>query len=436
MDQPVIASDRLRAGNAAARNSARSLGGGPDDTTGRPLADQHDTIEVRSAPASRNPPGDHEAEGKLDARKEHASKPDVDEDKDEDAGPGGKKPQGRFAFLRKHPFISIGAAVALVVAIIGLTLWYIEARHYESSDDAFVDARQFSVAPRVSGVVTEVHVSDNKVVKEGDLLFKIDPRDYQIAVAQATASLNQNEAQIGNIDAQIESQKSQVDVADAQVQQADAALTFAKQEEQRALDLVAKGAGTLQSEQQRRSTLTQAQADATRARANLVAAERQVASLRAQRRSAEANRDAAAAQVDQAKLNLSYTDVKAAQAGTIARLTGAVGQYVQVGQAVTMYVPDRLWVTANFKETQITDMRPGQKVTLRIDAYPNRKIEGHVDSIQPGSGTAFSLLPAENATGNYVKVVQRVPVKIVFDHLPSDVTLGPGMSVVPSVRVR
>ena len=128
--------------------------------------------------------------------------------------------------------------------------------------------------------------------------------------------------------------------------------------------------------------------------------------------------------------------MRRSRAGKIARLTGAVGQYVQTGQAITQYVPDRLWVTANFKETQITDMRPGQTVALRIDAYPNRKIDGHIDSIQPGSGTAFSLLPAENATGNYVKVVQRVPVKIVFDNVPADVTLGPGMSVVPRVRVR
>ena len=324
----------------------------------------------------------------------------------------------------------------LVAALIGGTLWYVQARHFESTDDAFVDARQFSVAPRVAGVVTEVHVADNKSVKEGDVLFRIDPRDYNIAVAQQTAALEQAEAQIGNVDAQIESQKAQVEVADAQLQQSNAALVFAQQEEGRALELVQRGAGTLQTEQQRRSSLTQAQADLARSKAGLSAAQRQVASLRAQRRSAEANRDAAAAQLDQAKLNLSYTEVRAAQPGTIARLTGAVGQYVQVGQAVTMYVPDRLWVTANFKETQITDMRPGQKVDLRIDAYPGRKIEGHVDSIQPGSGTAFSLLPAENATGNYVKVVQRVPVKIVFDTIPDDVTLGPGMSVVPRVRVR
>ena len=144
----------------------------------------------------------------------------------------------------------------------------------------------------------------------------------------------------------------------------------------------------------------------------------------------------AQAQLDQARLNLTYTSVMAAQAGTVVRLSAAQGQYAQAGQNLMMFVPLNLWVTANFKETQITDMRPGQPVALRIDAYPNRKIRGHIDSVQPGSGTAFSLLPAENATGNYVKVVQRIPVKIVFDDVPPDIVIGPGMSVVPIVTVR
>ncbi len=418
MDQMVSAGPRRRSPNG-------SLDADYDE------AGTRDTLDVRSRPAARKPNTEAPA---ADDGKPGDKADDMKSDADDHGG--GDKPKGRFHFFREHPFLTVGGAVLLVAAIIGGTLWYVEARHFESTDDAFVDARQFSVAPRVSGPITEVHVSDNKVVKEGDLLFQIDPRDYEIRVAQQAAALEQAEAQIGNIDAQIESQKAQVEVADAQLQQANAALTFAQQEEARAMELVQRGAGTLQTEQQRRSSLTQAQADLSRAKANLTAAQRQVASLRAQRRSAEANRDASAAQLDQAKLNLSYTQVRAAQPGTIARLTGAVGQYVQAGQAVTMYVPNRLWVTANFKETQITDMRPGQPVSLRVDAYPGRKIDGRIESIQPGSGTAFSLLPAENATGNYVKVVQRVPVKIVFENLPKDVTMGPGMSVVPRVRVR
>ena len=150
---------------------------------------------------------------------------------------------------------------------------------------------------------------------------------------------------------------------------------------------------------------------------------------------AAANLAQASAQRDQASLNLSYTIVTAAQPGRVVQLSGAVGQYAQPGTALTMLVPDDVWVTANFKETQLDRMRLGDNVSLRIDAYPDRMVDGHVASVQPGSGTAFSLLPAENATGNYVKIVQRVPVKIVLDNPPANVALGPGMSVLPTVRV-
>ena len=162
---------------------------------------------------------------------------------------------------------------------------------------------------------------------------------------------------------------------------------------------------------------------------------RLVVALKAQRNSAVANLAQAKAQRDQAELNLSYTKVTAAQPGRVVNLSAAVGQFAQPGTNLTMFVPDQIWVTANFKEIQLDRMRPGESVTLEIDAYPGRAIHGHVDSIQPGSGTAFSLLPAQNATGNYVKIVQRVPVKIVIDNAPTAVALGPGMSVLPTVRV-
>jgi membrane fusion protein, multidrug efflux system len=157
--------------------------------------------------------------------------------------------------------------------------------------------------------------------------------------------------------------------------------------------------------------------------------------LKAQRGSAVASLAQAEAQRDQAELNLSYTTVTAAEAGRVVNLTAAVGQFAQPGTSLSMFVPDQIWVTANFKEIQLNHMRPGDPATLAIDAYPERKIHGHVDSVQSGSGTAFSLLPAQNATGNYVKIVQRVPVKIVMDNPPADVALGPGMSVVPNVRI-
>ena len=183
------------------------------------------------------------------------------------------------------------------------------------------------------------------------------------------------------------------------------------------------------------SQLHQQQAALASAQATLKLAQRQIEVLKAQRNSAVANLAQAKAQRDQAQLNLSYTTVTAAQPGRVVNLSAAVGQFAQPGTNLTMFVPDQIWVTANFKEIQLDRMRPGQPVTLKIDAYPERAIHGHVDSVQPGSGTAFSLLPAQNATGNYVKIVQRVPVKIVMDDPPTDVALGPGMSVVPTVRI-
>jgi membrane fusion protein (multidrug efflux system) len=161
---------------------------------------------------------------------------------------------------------------------------------------------------------------------------------------------------------------------------------------------------------------------------------RQIEALKAQRSNAVASLEQAEAQRDQAQLNLSYTTITPGEAGRVVNLTAAVGQFVQPGTDLTMFVPDQIWITANFKENQLDAMRPGEAVTFQIDAYPERTLHGHVDSVQPGSGTAFSLLPVENATGNYVKIVQRVPVKIVMDDPPTEVALGPGMSVVPKVR--
>jgi membrane fusion protein, multidrug efflux system len=193
--------------------------------------------------------------------------------------------------------------------------------------------------------------------------------------------------------------------------------------------------GTVQDAQRYTSQLDQQEAALQGAQANLKAAQQQIEALNAQRASAVASLARAAAQRDQAQLNLSYTIVTADQPGRVVQLSAAVGEFAQPGTNLTMFVPDDIWVWANFKESQLDHMRPGEPVTLHIDAYPERAIHGHVASVQPGSGTAFSLLPAENATGNYVKIVQRVPVKLVVDNLPTDVALGPGMSVVPTVRI-
>jgi membrane fusion protein, multidrug efflux system len=330
--------------------------------------------------------------------------------------------------------LSLGALLLASVAGGGYLYWD-NASHFETTDDAFIAARQFSIAPEVSGYLTAVPVTDNQHVAAGQVIARIDDRDYRTALAKAEAQVDAAQANITNIDAQIAVQQAQVTQNASQVQQQQANLTFARQQASRYAILAKDGAGSVQDAQQYTSQQRQATAGLQSAQAALTAAARQLPVLNAQRESANANLAQAIAQRDQANLNLSYTTITAAQPGRVVQLSGAVGQYVQPGTAIAMFVPDDIWVTANFKETQLDHMRPGDKATLSIDAYPDRTVEGHVASVQPGSGTAFSLLPAENATGNYVKIVQRVPVKIVLDNPPADVALGPGMSVLPSVRV-
>ena len=314
-------------------------------------------------------------------------------------------------------------------------LYWDNVSHYETTDDAFIAARQFAVAPKVAGYITAVPVTDNQHVAAGEVIARIDDRDYRTALAQAEAQVAAAQASIGNIDAQIAVQQAQVAQTVAQLQQQQANLTYAEQQSARYGTLAKDGWGTKQDAQQWASQQRQGEASLQAAKEAVVAAGRQLAVLKAQRSTAEANLAQATAQRDQARLNLSYTTVAAAQPGRVVQLGAAVGQYAQAGTALTMFVPDDIWVDANFKEIQLDRMRPGQPVTLHIDAYPEHAVRGHVASVQPGSGTAFSLLPAENATGNYVKIVQRVPVKIALDNPPTDVALGPGMSVEPTVRV-
>jgi membrane fusion protein, multidrug efflux system len=341
----------------------------------------------------------------------------------------------RKSFLRRRPFTFLIVLLLLAAGLGGGYLYLDYSRYFESTDDAFIASRQFAVAPKVSGYVTEVPVTDNQHVPAGGVIARIDDRDYRIALEQANAQVAAAQASIKNIDAQTNMQQAQVKASQAQVDQAQAGLVFAKQQAARYEHLAGTGYGTVQNAQQYTSQLQQQEAAVKNTSAALDVAQRQIESLKAQRSSAEASLAQALAQRDQAKLNLSYTVVTAAQAGRAVNLTAAAGQFGQAGTNLTMFVPDEIWVTANFKETQLNLMRPGQPVTLSIDAYPGREIHGHIASVQPGSGTAFSLLPAQNATGNYVKIVQRVPVKIVIDNPPADVALGPGMSVVPTVRV-
>jgi membrane fusion protein, multidrug efflux system len=387
------------------------------------------TRDERLPPLAKEAP---EADRAPQDRRPDSSTPPANEQRSENqSGPDSSRgPRHR----RRALAVVTGAILFLGFAASGYVYWDY-ARRFESTDDAFIEARQFAVAPKVSGYITAVPVTDNQHVAAGQVIARIDDRDYRIALEQAQAQVGAAKASIQNIDAQLGVQQAQIAENQAQIEQAQASLTFAEQQAARYQDLAQKGAGSVQNAQQYASGLQQQQAAVKTAQAALAAAQQQIAALKAQRASAEANLAQAEAQRDQAQLNLSYTYVTAAQSGRVANLTAAVGQFAQAGTNLTMFVPDEIWVVANFKETQLDAMRPGQPATMRIDAYPERAIRGHVASIQPGSGTAFSLLPAENATGNYVKIVQRVPVKLMIDDPPTDVALGPGMSVVPSVRV-
>jgi membrane fusion protein (multidrug efflux system) len=336
---------------------------------------------------------------------------------------------------RRVPFLLL--AVVFGAALIGGIFWWLQARQWESTDDAFVDVHLVQVAPQVAGRVVRVLVDDNQLVKASDVLIEIDPANFQASLdqalatqANAAASLAQTKAQQAVNQANAEQSLAQIGVAKAN---ADVAQIQLKRDQ-------AQAAAKAISSQQLDNSTANAQSSA----ASLSAAQKKHASDEAlldvtesQIAAAKANLEGAKAQVEQARLNLSYTKIVAPEAGRVARKNVAPGDYVQVGQNLMALVPPRVWVTANFKETQLALMHVGQPVEIEIDAYPGQIFKGHVDSFQPGSGAAFSLLPPENATGNYVKVVQRVPVKIVFDDLPDPQRpFGPGMSVVPSVKVR
>ena len=291
------------------------------------------------------------------------------------------------------------------------------------------------ISAQVAAAIVDVPVTDNQLVDAGAELARLDDRDYVAQRDQAQAQVNQAQASIDNLTAQIAAQQAKVDQADKQVVQVQAALTFARQQAERYQQLASKGSGTVEQAQQYVSSQQQNEAGLAAAQANATATEKQISVLQAQRDLAYGQLAQARATLEQAQANLARTIITAPVAGRVTRLTAAKGDYAAVGQALMMFVPREVWVTANFKETQLNLMRSGQPVDIAIDAYPGRTFSGHVDSVQSGSGTAFSLLTAENATGNYVKIVQRVPVKITFDNIP-DVLLGPGMSVVPTVKVR
>lgn len=331
----------------------------------------------------------------------------------------------------------IFGVLGLIVLLLIALYFILPGVYAKETDDAYVDAHVMSVISKLPAYAQTLHVDDNSKVTAGELLVELDPRDYVVQLAQAQANLadatdklQDARNQIPIADAEIARQRAQLDVANANAKLAQINL------------------GRLQSVSDVRAVSSQrvdegtAAAAATRAtvvsaQVAIQAAEAQATLTRSQAKTAEAAVAQALATVDQAKLNLSYTKIYATESGSVASKSVEAGNYVQPGQLLLSVVPDKLYIIANYKETQLTLVRPGQAVSIRVDAFPQLRLRGHVDSIQRGTGSRFALLPPENATGNFVKVVQRVPVKIVFDD--SDEALryiAPGMSVETRVFIR
>jgi membrane fusion protein (multidrug efflux system) len=421
--------------------------------------------------------------------------------------------KAKAAQPRKRAIQLAGIGLGLIAAVAGV-IYYINSRHYESTDNAFIEGDVIQVSPRVAGQVLHVYVRDNQQVNQGDIIAEIDARDYQARAAEAHAHLADTSAkedgaqsnllltstvtsavltqtgaaagaageQVKVLEAHVAESAAAIRAAEAAVRQAEAQQSATQAEASRAAEDAVRYRALHDRDEVSRQQLDRAEttarstaaaqeaaAQATEAaRAHLVQARAAEASVQAGLRQAEAQVvqaqglvsqaksapeqiaarhadvtslraqvDQQRAAVQQAELALSYTKIYASEAGYITRKSVEPGDYVQPGQPLVALVSDRVWVVANFKETQLKNMRPGQTVTMKLDAYPQLSLRGHVDSFQSGTGAAFSLLPAENATGNYVKVVQRVPVKIVLDEpAPAGYRLGPGMSVEPEVRVQ
>ena len=320
-------------------------------------------------------------------------------------------------------------------AVKGYDYWR-ASLHYETSDDAFVDAHISQVGPRVSGSVAKILVHDNEEVVAGQVLVEIDPRDYETRLAQAKAQLATSAAQLKQAESQLELQRANIDQAAANLRATQADDVQARQDQARYAAL-STNAVTRQSIDHANASAASSAAKVDAGTQAVLAAKAQLEVTRAQLEAAKATVDQSETQVENATLQLSYTEIKAPVAGRVTKRSAEVGNYATAGAVILSIVPEDVWVTANFKETQLADMKPGQKVDIHVDAFPRTRFEGHVDSFQTGTGSAFSVLPTENATGNYVKVTQRVPVKIVFDGDPSDLQrLAPGMSVEPKVEVR
>ena len=328
-----------------------------------------------------------------------------DEKKDDSDQQPKKKPAG-------WPWVVAGVVLVVFVATV---LVQVFAPHPDVwTDDAYVSVHYASVSPRISGQVTQVLVDDNQIVKAGQLLVQLDPRDNEAAVAMAEADLERDTAQVVNADANIARQPALIAEQEAQLESNQARLGFAQSDQRRYTNLASTGAGTTQEHQQADTTLRQSRAAVDSAQAALDASRRQLAVLQAQKASQNSNAKADQARLDQARLNLSYTRILSPVDGMVGQRTVQVGNTVTPGSVLMAVVPlSEIYVTANYREVDLRHVRPGQHVTIHVDAY-DMDLDGTVLNLPPASGAAFSPIPPNNATGNFTKIVQRLPVKIVI----------------------
>jgi membrane fusion protein, multidrug efflux system len=332
-----------------------------------------------------------------------------------------------------------GGALLFVAAAAGYGNYYWTiGRFLVSTDDAYVQAHSVLISPKVSGYISEVPVDDNQAVKAGQVIARIDPRDYDTALDQARANVAAAQASIETLNQQIAQQRLVVEQDRQQVASDQAAFVYSQQDFQRYTKLAKDGWGTVQRAQQAQADIREKDAMQQHDIAVVAAAEKQIGVFEAQLAQANATLAQQQAMEHQAELNLSYTAITAPVDGTVGVRTLRVGEYVQAGTQLMAVVPlQAVYIVANYKETQLTNVRPGQPATIDVDTFPGAKIHGHVDSLAPASGQEFALLPPDNATGNFTKIVQRIPLKIVVDEDdPLVGKLRPGMSVEPTIDTK
>jgi membrane fusion protein (multidrug efflux system) len=328
--------------------------------------------------------------------------------------------------------------IVAVVLIVGLVIVWLIVRQYVSTDDAYIDGHISQISPQISAQLVALHVNDNQLVHPGDLLVELDPTDYEIMLSQARAQTASAQGRLDQARAQIAVARASVVQADAEIMAASVSYDNAMHDLKRYQEVDERARSAQQLDNSATSEKN-AEAQLAQTKARKVSAEANVTSSEATVKAAEGELQTSEANQKRAEVNLSYCRIIAPVEGRVTQRTCDVGNYVVPGQALFLLVDPNVWVTANFKETQLELMRPGQPVTIKVDAFPGLKWQGRVDSIQAGSGSRFGVLPPENATGNYVKIVQRVPVKITFEHSANTndaPMLSPGLSVAPRVKVR